>query len=240
MLDVVHVAAMNRGLALIEKIHNAWDVRRRLNEKEVVCVPGVKTGVDYRGVLRGGRALYVECKSCSSSSFPLSNIQKNQVDQLTAAEDLGAACFLVIVWDPDGVAAKASLREMGFPGGPVLVALPWSEARAFIANNARSVPTEKLLEFARTWSFYAGEEVMSHHRAVDEIESVPVSIADWIDPSRPKMSNRPSPGQEATYRECFRLLSRLRELTGSSLEHVERELVKVMIGRGIIARPKPE
>jgi hypothetical protein len=158
LVDIVHRTAMQRGDALIEKIPNSWDVQRRLNEREVVCVPGVKTGVDYRGVLKGGRALYVECKHCSKPSFPLANIRDNQVDQLNQADDYGAACYLLVVWEPDGVSARKQLAERRFPGGPVLVALPWSVVRELKRQDASSIPTEIMINHARAWSFYAEGE----------------------------------------------------------------------------------
>lgn len=155
LIEMVHAMGANRGLLLSEKIQNAWRVMRRISDKEVVCVPGVKTGVDYRGVLKGGRALYAECKHCSSPSFGLSNVQENQWNQLSAAEDLGAACFLLIVWEPDGETARKMLHDRRFPGGPTLVAFPWSKVRAIKDGGSSSIPTEDMLEHARPWSFYA-------------------------------------------------------------------------------------
>jgi len=155
VLSLIHQVARNRKIALVDKVPSGWKIIRRVSDVEFVCVPSEKTGVDYRGVLKGGRALFVECKSCSSGTFDLKGIQANQLSELDAADDLGAACVLAIVWDPPTTKAREALSAKGIPAGVVLVAVPWPVVRELRKNDAKSIPSDVLVEHAGRWEMYA-------------------------------------------------------------------------------------
>lgn len=64
-------------------------------------------GVDYHGVLRGGRAVYLEVKSCHKGTFPLSSIEPEQWEEMARARRLGAACVLLVFWWPNTARGRA-------------------------------------------------------------------------------------------------------------------------------------
>ncbi len=128
---------------------------KELGKGEVLCRKERKSGVDYYGVLKGGRAFMAECKSCNKANFPLSNIESHQVEFLDECEKMGASCWLVVVWTPDSIQAKEALRKItAMP--TVLVPLPWSKVSELITGRRPSVPWETMIEHAKpTISFYA-------------------------------------------------------------------------------------
>jgi len=75
---------------------------------------------------------------------------------------------------------------------------------------------------------------MKNHVAIDEMD-ISASTKKPSDPSRPSKQNCPTPGYEDVYRETWSHMAAMRRLLGSSLEHVERELVKVMAQKGVIS-----
>lgn len=149
-LQIVHVAAMNRSAAWIRKVPTAYKVIQSLGNGRLVVVPEEKVGVDYVGVLPGGRALYVECKKCSDDIFPVSNVAPNQRQELDEASRLGASCWVVIVWDPKSEQVRARLAKKNVRQ-PALVAIPWDIVRQF----GTSIPRDVLVEHASGWDFYA-------------------------------------------------------------------------------------
>jgi trimethylamine:corrinoid methyltransferase-like protein len=79
---------------------------------------------------------------------------------------------------------------------------------------------------------------VTQHKAVDEVEMTATAKEPVLrgDPSRPSLRTSPAEGKEREFVECFRHLASLRRLTRDNLEHVEKELVKVMSRAGIVDR----
>ena len=71
-------------------------------------------GVDYCGTLRGGRAVFVEVKSCHEGTFPLREIEPEQWAEMARALDLGAVCALVVRWQPPTDKGRALLEGRSF------------------------------------------------------------------------------------------------------------------------------
>ena len=56
-----------------------------------------QSSVDYSGVLKGGKAVFFECKETENKkSFPLGNLKQHQVFFLDFVNDLGAETFYLI------------------------------------------------------------------------------------------------------------------------------------------------
>lgn len=55
-----------------------------------------KSGVDYKGTLKGGRAVVFEAKHTDGENMALSRVQPHQIAYMKAHEKLGAKCFVLI------------------------------------------------------------------------------------------------------------------------------------------------
>lgn len=97
-------------------------------------------GVDYHGVLRGGRAVYLEVKSCHKGTFPLSSIEPEQWDEMDRARRLGAACALVVFWWPITAKGRAAI------GGRTHAwcVVPWATVARLRAEGIVSIDSECL------------------------------------------------------------------------------------------------
>lgn len=95
LIDMTNTQYRNKGVALIDKVPNAWVVQRA-GKKIVSAFPQRKTGVDYVGVSHG-RAIAIEAKSTTNrTNFPLSMIQDHQIKFLQQFVDQGGVSFLII------------------------------------------------------------------------------------------------------------------------------------------------
>ncbi len=114
-------------------------------------------GVDYCGLLVSGRAVYAEAKSCRSGSFPLRELQSEQVAELDLVTSMGASAWLLVVWTPSTVTARSVLG-----GQPVVCAIPWLIVRQALDEGETSLPGATLTRYAtrgaRTWLDIALQE----------------------------------------------------------------------------------
>lgn len=95
LIDMTNQQYRHKGVALIDKVPNAWVVQRA-GKKIVSAFPQRKTGVDYVGVSHG-RAIAIEAKSTTNrTSFPLSMIQDHQIKFLQQFSDQGGISFFII------------------------------------------------------------------------------------------------------------------------------------------------
>ncbi len=101
-------------------------------------------GVDYVGVLRGGRAIYLEAKRCSDGVFRLAAILPEQWSEMARVAPLGAARVLVVRWQPDTDKGRALL-------GGRLVAIcvvPWSECERARDAEESTLSAKTLAKYA--------------------------------------------------------------------------------------------
>lgn len=95
LIDLTNKQYRNQGVALIDKVPNAWTVQRA-GKRIVSAFPERKTGVDYVGVSHG-KAIALEAKSTTNrTSFPLSMIQDHQIEFLRQFEEQGGKSFIII------------------------------------------------------------------------------------------------------------------------------------------------
>lgn len=80
-------------------------------------------GTDYAGVLRGGRAAYLEVKRVGSGdSLPYSKLRSAQTEELARVHALGALAAVVVVWGPLGTRISV---------------IPWAELAPLLALGGR-------------------------------------------------------------------------------------------------------
>ena len=109
-----------------------------LAEGRVSGVLSAPQGVDFVGVLAGGRAVFLEVKACSAASLSLDCLSRAQVEQLEAALSFGAAAALLVRWEPPSERWRAQLPRL-----PAWSLISWREARELLP--ARALPPDLLL-----------------------------------------------------------------------------------------------
>lgn len=140
------------ALALAARNGEAWITKRPTPVKILRVAPGgVVTGrlegspgVDYVGVLRGGRAVYLEAKSCAEGAFFLRAIRPGQWDEMRRVAAFGAARALVVGWTPD----TAKGRALIVPRTTVVCVVPWQECEAARKADESSLSAETLAKYA--------------------------------------------------------------------------------------------
>ena len=94
LINMTNMQYRNKGIADIRKIPTPVKITKDLG----ATVHGRKEKgelVDYLGCY-GSRAIAFEAKETKLTSFPLSNITKNQYNFLKSWHENGATCFLIV------------------------------------------------------------------------------------------------------------------------------------------------
>ncbi|MBT2577440.1 Holliday junction resolvase RecU [Bacillus sp. ISL-8] len=110
-----------------------------------------KSTVDYDGVYKG-RAVYFEAKSTEkTTSFPLDNISRHQIDYLKDTQEQGAICFFLIEFRTDHVIyfVPVSLvakyyESMLYDGGRKSIPREEFEKRAYIVPQTNRASVDYL------------------------------------------------------------------------------------------------
>lgn len=79
--------------------------------------------IDFLGTLAGGKALAVEAKSTSGTSWPIAELREDQQTALGAMHSLGAVVYLVLSFDK-----TAETYRVGWPELAAFLARPWRES----------------------------------------------------------------------------------------------------------------
>jgi hypothetical protein len=149
LLEAQHQLARARGLAYVTKRPTPVRITR-VDRGRVSGFFERSPGVDYCGVMRGGRAIYAEAKACHAGSFALRELESEQVLELDLVASLGALAYLIVVWTPTTQTARSILG-----GQPVVCAIPWQLVREYITAGQPSLPGSLLTCYAtrgaRTW-----------------------------------------------------------------------------------------
>ena len=121
-VDTLHAICEQTGVAVVRRVSSHL---RLVGGGRVVATQ--RSTVDCLGVLKGGRAVAVEIKSCADGRLRLSQVPEHQRAELGAVERVGGVA-LVLVVRPLPVAAYA---------------VPWSVvAKAAAAGQASLGPDE--------------------------------------------------------------------------------------------------
>ena len=83
------------GLATVEKTPEPMRPIKRLTEGRFVAVFEKPAQPDYKGTLKGGRAVVFEAKHTSTGQMEQSRVTADQAKRLDRHQALGALCFVV-------------------------------------------------------------------------------------------------------------------------------------------------
>lgn len=95
LLDLGFALAYRRGLALVQKTPEPMKVLRPLGNGRFECCFAHAAQPDYKGVLKGGRAVFFEAKYTDTGCLRQSAVTVEQAAILDAAESLGALCYVL-------------------------------------------------------------------------------------------------------------------------------------------------
>lgn len=127
------------GLASVEKTPEPMRPIKRLSEGRFVAVFEKPAQPDYKGTLKGGRAVVFEAKHTSTGQMEQNRVTDAQAQRLDHHQDLGALCFVVA----------------GF-GQEDVFRIPWKVWREMKAAFGRKYVTPKDLEEYRVQLSRAG------------------------------------------------------------------------------------
>lgn len=137
-------AAQAAGVAYVTKRATPVRITSVDAEGRVVGYLDRSPGVDYHGVLKGGRAVFFEVKRCSSGAFPLRAIEPEQWDEMARARELGACTALVVLWKPNTAKGRALIGGRSH----AWCVVPWGALRLASAEGRSRLPAKALAEFA--------------------------------------------------------------------------------------------
>ena len=147
-LEEHHRVAAMLNLAYVVKRPTSWKPLRPV-PGGMLCVPEKQSGVDYVGVLADGRALFIEAKRHTGSSFPLDRIEPQQKEEMERVRRVssGAVRLLVIEWFPT---SQRDLQTLSLVQGlSVIVPVSWAFIeRASATLGCKSIPASILMEYA--------------------------------------------------------------------------------------------
>lgn len=97
MIETACKCYHNNGMAEIKKTPEPMRPLSKANEKGQFLACFTKQAQpDYKGTLKGGRAVVFEAKHTDSDRMLRSVISQEQEDELNAHEKLGALCFVLV------------------------------------------------------------------------------------------------------------------------------------------------
>ena len=86
----------DNGIAKIEKQNEPIHYIRSLNRGQFIANFAKKSGVDYKGVLKGGKTICFECKHTDNNSIPKARVESHQLQYMNDMANFGALCFVVV------------------------------------------------------------------------------------------------------------------------------------------------
>lgn len=118
-----------RGAAVVEKTPEPMKPIRSLGQGRFVACYEHKAQPDYKGVIKGGRAVMFEAKFTSTDRMTQDRVSQEQMAYMEENQALGARCYVLA----------------GFPGGAVY-RLPWDVWKDMKARFGRKYVTEADLQ----------------------------------------------------------------------------------------------
>jgi penicillin-binding protein-related factor A (putative recombinase) len=126
--DALHALCNRAGVALVERVSSHLRLVRGAQGPRTVATK--KGTVDCLGVLRGGRAVAIEIKSCASGRLDFDRLPPHQRAVLGRVEQLGGLALVLVVV------------------GGVAHAIPWRAIREALAEGRKGLGA-KDVEFYR-------------------------------------------------------------------------------------------
>lgn len=128
-LDEAFAYYRDRGYAIIEKTPEPMRPTKNLGNGKFIAFFEKKAQPDYKGVIKGGRAVMFEAKFTSKERMEQNRVERGQGEYLDRHQVLGARCFVVV----------------GFSTGEVY-RLPWDNWKDMKRKWGRKYVTEADLE----------------------------------------------------------------------------------------------
>lgn len=118
--DQLHALCERAGVALVRRVNSNLRLVRGGAGPRVV--PTRKSTIDCWGVLRGGRALAIEVKSCSDGRLSFDRLPPHQRAELERVDQLGGLALVLVVI-----------------GATMVCAVPWSSIREELAQGRKGL-----------------------------------------------------------------------------------------------------
>lgn len=128
-LDQAFAYYRERGYASIEKTPEPMRPTKNLGNGKFIAFFEKKAQPDYKGVIKGGRAVMFEAKFTSKDRMEQDRVERGQGEYLDRHQILGTRCFVVV----------------GFSTGEVY-RLPWDDWKTMKQKWGRKYVTEADLE----------------------------------------------------------------------------------------------
>lgn len=97
-----HRDARGRGIARVRKVSQLVKILRALGRGQFVVVFTGENGCDWKGSLRGGRAITAESKSIAGPRLQRSMFEQHQIDDLDEAARFGELALALVQLRIDG------------------------------------------------------------------------------------------------------------------------------------------
>lgn len=95
-----------QNVAKIKKI----DARIRIAKGQVIY--GSSVGLDYGGLLWGGKHIEFEVKETSKGTLPISNIRISQIDRIEKLQEMGSETFMLVFFSQPNEWYKIYIPEL--------------------------------------------------------------------------------------------------------------------------------
>lgn len=95
-LDAAFLYYDEKGFASIEKTPEPMKPAKSLGNGKFVAFFEKKAQPDYKGTIKGGRAVMFEAKYTDSEKMEQSRVNKDQTEYLEKHHNLGARCYVLI------------------------------------------------------------------------------------------------------------------------------------------------
>lgn len=128
-LDEAFAHYRDRGYAIIEKTPEPMRPTKNLGNGKFIAYFEKQAQPDYKGVIKGGRAVMFEAKFTGTDRMEQSRVLQGQAEYLDRHQRLGARCFVVV----------------GFASGEVY-RLPWDTWQGMKERFGRKYITEADLQ----------------------------------------------------------------------------------------------
>lgn len=102
-LDAAFAYYEARGMAFVEKTPEPIRAYKDLKNGQFLAVYVKKAQPDYKGVIKGGRAVMIEAKFTLTDRFTQDRVTPGQAEYLTKNEALGARCYVIVGFVAGGV-----------------------------------------------------------------------------------------------------------------------------------------
>lgn len=128
-LDASFEYYRHTGFAIVEKTPEPMRPTKNLGNGKFIAYFEKQAQPDYKGVIKGGRAVMFEAKFTAADRIEQSRVLANQAEYMDKHTNLGARCYVLV----------------GFLSGEVY-RIPWSEWTSMKELHGRKYLTEADLE----------------------------------------------------------------------------------------------